>query len=128
MGNIGSHVDLTSGRSRTSSELNFVYAGGASCVSGHNCSSAGNCWFCLSPAAGFSGSGKCADAGLPFLLPSKPTCQHSMETKRVFTASEKPSSPVGSAARPYARRYPQSPGNAHVVATSSQVVVEIRRQ
>ena len=47
-----------------------------------------------------------------------------METKRVFTASEKPSSPVGSAARPYARRYPKSPGNAHVVATSRQVVVE----
>jgi hypothetical protein len=28
MGNIGSHVDLTSGRSRTSSELNFFYACG----------------------------------------------------------------------------------------------------
>jgi hypothetical protein len=42
--------------------------------------------------------------------------------KRVFTANEKPSSPVGNAARPYARSYPKSPGNAHVAAISSQVV------
>jgi hypothetical protein len=119
MGNIGSHVDLTSGQSRTSSELNFAYAGGPSCVSGHEFIGR-RLLVCFSAASGFSGSGQCADAGLPFLLPSMPTtCQHSMETKRVFTASEKPSSPVGSAARSYARRYPQSPGNAHVVATSS---------
>jgi hypothetical protein len=77
----------------------------------------------FSPAAGFSGSGQCADADSPFLLPLTPACQHSMETKRVFTASEKPNSPVGNARRPYARSYPRSPGNAHVAATSSQVVV-----
>jgi hypothetical protein len=43
MGNIGSHVDLTSGQSRTSSELSFSYAKrgflalAAMTVSGRNC-------------------------------------------------------------------------------------------